>query len=237
MRRVIDLILALAVLAMLLPVMACITLAIWLEDGRPIFFGQTRLGRQARCFRLLKFRKFRAQSTGGPNLTLDSDARMTRVGALLEKTKLDELPQLWNIVRGDMAIVGPRPESLPFADCLRGPNRALLDYRPGLFGPCQTIFRHERAYYRDVSDLDDFYRRILFPLKAGIDLAYYPSRTLRSDLAWAARSVLAVLGRSPLPQQATGDLKHVEEWIRNYAQRSAPGGHTDERPLASLGRG
>ena len=117
-RRGFDCLVALVALVCLTPVLAIIAIAIWIDSDGPIFFSQTRLGRGARHFRLHKFRKFHERDQpGGLAVTLRSDPRMTRVGRVLERTKLDELPQLWNILVGEMALVGPRPESLAFADC------------------------------------------------------------------------------------------------------------------------
>jgi lipopolysaccharide/colanic/teichoic acid biosynthesis glycosyltransferase len=192
-----QVLIALALLLMLLPVIAVIALAICLEDGGPVFFKQTRLGRNGQPFALLKFRKFTPGcGTTGRAVTVSGDKRLTRVGRCLEHTKLDELPQLWNILRGDMALVGPRPESMFFADCFSGVYRGLLHYRPGIFGPAQALFRDEKHMYPEGCDPEEFYRQILFPTKARIDLAYYPQRSWLSDLGWICRCFLAVCGVS-----------------------------------------
>jgi lipopolysaccharide/colanic/teichoic acid biosynthesis glycosyltransferase len=177
------------------PIILLIVLAILIESGRPVFFAQTRLGQHGRHFRLFKFRKFRngAGEAGRP-LTLRGDDRLSRVGRFLEASKLDELPQLWNILKGDMAVVGPRPESLAFADCFQGESLAVLDFRPGVFGPSQVAFRNENAFYTPSTEPTRLYRQVLFPSKARLDLAYYPNRTLISDCVWVLRGVLAVAG-------------------------------------------
>ncbi len=196
-RRGSDAVVALAGLIVAAPAMIVIALAIRAETAGPVFFSQIRLGRYGRHFRLYKFRKFRHGSgTSGQMVTLKDDPRMTRVGRILERTKLDELPQLWNVLIGDMSIVGPRPESLQFADCFSGAYQRLLDYSPGLFGPSQAIFRNESACYPEDQDPHEFYRTVLFPEKARIDLGYFPSRTLMSDLVWIVRSMTAVLAPS-----------------------------------------
>jgi lipopolysaccharide/colanic/teichoic acid biosynthesis glycosyltransferase len=91
---------------------------------------------------------------------------MTRVGRILERCKLDELPQIWNVLRGDMSIVGPRPETTEFANCFTGRFVQVLDYRPGLFGPNQAIFSRENALYPSDEEPHEFYRNVLFPIKA-----------------------------------------------------------------------
>ena len=143
----------------------------------------------------MKFRKFRVKcGSHGLPLTLDNDPRMTVVGRILARTKLDELPQLINVLRGEMAIVGPRPESLDFVDCFTPANRNVLEFRPGIFGPSQSAFRNECAFYPADSDPTSFYRRVLFPIKMSVDLAYYPNRSLLSDFKWIFAGVLSVIG-------------------------------------------
>jgi lipopolysaccharide/colanic/teichoic acid biosynthesis glycosyltransferase len=138
---------------------------------------------------MYKFRKFgpRCGCDGSP-LTLQEDDRLTAVGRVLAATKLDELPQLWNVFRGDMSLVGPRPESLSFSDCFRDGFERVLDHKPGVFGPCQVLFRHESKLYPADALAADYYREVLFPAKARIDLAYFPRRTLVSDFGWIARA-------------------------------------------------
>lgn len=198
--RALDLLVACAALAVLGPIMVLVALAIWIDSGLPILFSQIRLGRSARHFRMYKFRKFHKDSgSTGPGVTVKGDPRLTRLGSFLEKTKLDELPQLWNILKGDMSIVGPRPESLRFADCFTRRYFGVLDYKPGIFGPNQFFFRHEGSLYPDGCDPERFYREVLFPLKAEIDLAYFGSRTIAADIGWIIRSVLVVFGLRPPP--------------------------------------
>ncbi len=186
---------ALMMLIPILPLAILIVFAIVIDSGFPVFFSQERLGLHGRRFRMLKFRKFRA--TVGRNtspLTLDEDSRFTRVGKFLAKTKLDELPQIWNVVRREMAFVGPRPEVPEFEACFEGAFHQVLDYRPGIFGPSQAASRAESALYPPDQDPQDFYRAVLFPAKAAFDLAYYPSRTTAGDLKWILRGILAVCG-------------------------------------------
>jgi lipopolysaccharide/colanic/teichoic acid biosynthesis glycosyltransferase len=193
-QRLMDLAVAIAGLIILSPVMMLIALAICIESGRPIFYSQTRIGRGGRCFRIHKFRKFHKDIGDGIPLTVEHDPRMTPIGRVLALTKLDELPQLWNVAVGDMSIVGPRPESLDFSDCFTGSYLKVLDYTPGIFGPSQVAFRNERKFYPTNSDPVQFYRQVLFPAKANIDLAYFSNRTFVSDITWIIRGVLAVLG-------------------------------------------
>jgi lipopolysaccharide/colanic/teichoic acid biosynthesis glycosyltransferase len=193
LRRALDILCAVAAGAVLAPAMVIVTLAIWIEGGRPILFSHLRLGQNGRPFRMYKFRKFRPDcDNNGCPLTVAGDARLTKVGRLLAASKLDELPQLWNVLRGDMSLVGPRPESLAFTGCFRDGFEKILQHKPGLFGPCQAMFRHEsKLYPADVAAVE-FYRDVLFPAKAEIDLAYFGRRTLVSDIGWILRGVWTI---------------------------------------------
>lgn len=215
MRRIVDLGIAACGLLMLAPVMFLITLALVLEGGFPVIFRQTRLGVRGKPFQLWKFRKFVRNVGSGLSVTLHDDRRLTRVGRLLERSKLDELPQLWNVMRGDMAIVGPRPESLAFAECFSQELLAVLDHRPGVFGPCQVFFRNESLLYAETQQPEEFYRKVLFPLKAHVDLAYFRRRTIAADLRWIVHGVVAVTGMSSLTYRVMPSLFELETSLRS----------------------
>lgn len=193
-RRIFDILCSGGAAFVLAPVMLGVVLAIWIESGRPILFSQRRLGQHGRPFRMYKFRKFRPDCDNhGCPLTIEGDCRLTAVGRFLVASKLDELPQLWNVWRGDMSLVGPRPESLAFADCFRNGFEKIHEHKPGLFGPCQVMFRHESKLYPDDVAAVEFYRKNLFPAKAEIDLAYFSRRTLVSDFGWILRGVWVIV--------------------------------------------
>lgn len=194
-RRAMDIIAASAGLIVLSPLMLLIAVALLLEGGRPVLFVQPRIGTGGRLFRMYKFRKFYPRcDAGGLALTLANDERMTTVGRFLAFIKLDELPQLWNVLKGDMALVGPRPESLAFAECFRDGYEAVLQYKPGLLGPAQIIFRREALFYPHDIEPTLFYKEVLFPAKAKIDLSYYGRRTMMSDIVLVVRGVFVLLG-------------------------------------------
>jgi lipopolysaccharide/colanic/teichoic acid biosynthesis glycosyltransferase len=195
-RRVLDIIVASAALTILGPLMFLIAVAIVMESGSPVLFSQLRVGQHGQPFRMFKFRKFHTRcGTNGYPLTLEGDPRMTAVGQALRATKLDELPQFWNVIRGDMSVVGPRPETLAFADCFAGGLEQILSYKPGILGPSQVTFRNESTLFPPDSDPCAFYRTVLFPAKALIDLEYYQRRTVLRDVGWIVRGVLAILRR------------------------------------------
>lgn len=211
-RRALDILLAAVSLIALLPLMSLIALAIVLESGRPVFFSHTRLGLGGRPFRMYKFRKFHKDcSSNGLQLTLDGDARMTRIGRLLRATKLDELPQLWNVLIGDMSIIGPRPESTGYAECFKDGFEDVLKHKPGILGPTQVKFRDEAAYFPAVGDVDEFYRKVLFPIKAQMDLDYYSGRSFLWDLGWLVQGILVTIGvHKPAAPQAAGKPHDTE---------------------------
>ena len=193
-KRLFDIALSLAGLVLGAPFIALIAFAVRLDTPGSILFTQDRLGAGGKVFRLLKFRKFAADwGVGGPGVTVAGDVRMTRVGMILERTKLDEVPQLWNILKGDMSFVGPRPESLRYADLFEGRYAEILKYRPGIFGPNQIDYRNESEMYPPDEDPEEFYRRVLFPAKAEQDLAYFRRANCISDIGWIVKGIFVSL--------------------------------------------
>lgn len=213
-RRVFDIIIAGLALVLASPVIIAVVWAIWLETGRPFLFSQMRLGYRGKQFRIYKFRKFYPENTSpGCPLTVKNDGRMTPVGRFLEKSKLDELPQLWNVLRGDMSLVGPRPETPNFKDCFEKGFSRVLEFRPGILGPSQAFFRNESSLYPEGVNPVAYYRAVLFPLKAKIDLEYYPNGSLASDIGWIARCFLAVFGLSSnCPSKLLMTVRGKKHW-------------------------
>jgi lipopolysaccharide/colanic/teichoic acid biosynthesis glycosyltransferase len=223
LKRGFDIVAAALALLVLFPVMLLVAVAIRAETPGPIFFAQRRLGRNGVPFRLLKFRKFPdGPADQGPAVTLHEDARLTRVGRLLQRSKLDELPQFWNVLIGEMSLIGPRPESMRFADCFRGQYRELLRYPGGMFGPTQVLFRNESALFPAGRDPEDYYREVLFPAKARLDLAYYPRADVLQDALWLLRGVLVVFVPALSGFGRDGVLEAAEAWIaRRHAATPA----------------
>ncbi len=189
-KRALDLLLVALGLLLCAPLMALIALAIKLDSPGRVIFSQPRLGKDGQPFNLQKFRKFPGSwGDDGPAVTVAGDARMTRLGKFLERSKLDELPQLWNILRGEMSFVGPRPESLHYANLFEGDLAKVHDYLPGIFGPNQVEFRNESEMYPPDQDPEQFYREVLFPRKAHVDIAYFSWASVFTDLAWIGRGL------------------------------------------------
>ncbi|MDM8543774.1 sugar transferase [Desulfococcaceae bacterium HSG9] len=189
-KRIFDIIGATIGIILAAPVMGVVAVLLLIESYGPVIFSQERLGQHGKRFRIYKFRKFPVSwGDDGQGVTARYDIRMTRVGAFLERTKLDELPQLWNILKGEMTIAGPRPESMRFKKLFAGEYIALLKYKPGLFGPSQVAFRNEAHLYPADEDPEVFYRCVLFPQKAQQDLAYFQKADFLSDLIWIIKGV------------------------------------------------
>jgi lipopolysaccharide/colanic/teichoic acid biosynthesis glycosyltransferase len=185
LKRLFDISLACLGLFIAAPLMGIISLAIWLESPGNVIFAQERVGHNGKPFKMFKFRKFPTfWKDDGPGVTLKGDARMTRVGAFLERTKLDELPQIWNILKGEMSFVGPRPENTRYRDLFRGKYEKVLNFMPGIFGPCQVAFRNESELFPHDEDPEEFYRRVLFPDKAQRDIAYFQNSNCLTDIFW-----------------------------------------------------
>ena len=193
LKRGLDVFLSGALLILVAPVFGACCVAIKLESRGPVFFRARRQGFRGRPLQVLKFRKMVEGATGHP-LTGDIDPRFTRIGRLLARTKLDELPQLWNVLRGQMSLVGPRPEDPGFVELHQGEYREILSVRPGITGLGQLAFAKE-AEILDPSDRVGHYVDRILPQKVHLDLLYAHTRTLRGDLRILVWTVLPVILR------------------------------------------
>jgi lipopolysaccharide/colanic/teichoic acid biosynthesis glycosyltransferase len=202
-KRLFDVCVATVLLALTLPLMAVIALAIVVESRGPVFYRAHRVGFGGRPLGMLKFRKMRAGADGAP-ITVNGDDRLTRVGALLTKTRLDELPQLWHVLSGDMSLVGPRPEDPGLVRCRPEDFREIVRVRPGITGLSQLAFGDERSILPE-TDPVGFYVDRLLPQKCTLDRLYAAAPTVFTDIRILAWTVVAVLFRRPVAvDRATG---------------------------------
>ena len=199
-RRAFDFAAAAVGVLLLWPVFALIALAIAATSRGPVLFMQERVGRHGAPFRIMKFRTMRpdAERLGGP-LTVAGDTRITRVGAFLRATKLDELPQLLNVLRGDMAIVGPRPEVPRYVAMYDREQRRVLEVRPGITDPASIHYRDESTLLAAAEDPEATYVREVMPHKLALNLAYMERRTLWSDVGVIFATLVRLFRRSPEP--------------------------------------
>ncbi len=196
LKRTFDLVVAGLLLALLLPVFGLIALAVVVESRGPVFYPCPRVGRFGREFAMLKFRKMHHNASGSP-LTGARDARFTRIGKVLSRTRLDELPQLLNVVRGQMSLVGPRPEDPRFVALDPARFREIQMVRPGITGLSQLAFASE-ARLLDKPDPMAYYIERLLPAKAQIDILYARTSTIVTDLWVLFWTAAALVGRKEI---------------------------------------
>jgi lipopolysaccharide/colanic/teichoic acid biosynthesis glycosyltransferase len=226
-KRWFDLAIAVPLLAVFALPMLLIALCIRLSSKGPAIFVQKRVGRNGRLFSIYKFRSMTVAEKGcsGPNLTKQGDCRITRLGRWLRRLKLDELPQLVNVLRGELSLVGPRPKLPQYETVLNMP------YRPGVTGASTLAFRNEEAILSHVpaEELELFYNQRIKPLKARIDARYMRRATLWTDLKVIAATVLSCVapGRSPAvspkvaqPKPASQPITYLEYSRESYETTS-----------------
>jgi lipopolysaccharide/colanic/teichoic acid biosynthesis glycosyltransferase len=192
-KRALDVVVAVAALLVLAPLLLVVALLIQLDSAGPVLYRAERVGYRGARLRMLKFRKMWVDATG-PGLTAGRDPRFTRVGAVLAKLKLDELPQLWHVVRGEMSLVGPRPESIEFVRAFGNAYPEITSVRPGLIGLSQIAFARETGVL-DTHDPVRHYLDTILPQKVGLDLLYVRQWSFTRDLRILAWGVVAVVFR------------------------------------------
>jgi lipopolysaccharide/colanic/teichoic acid biosynthesis glycosyltransferase len=183
LKRAFDILCSGVGLLVLWPVGLLIGLLIKLTGGGPIFYGQTRIGRFGKPFRIWKFRSMvvNADKLGVP-LTKEEDPRITWMGRILRKTKLDELPQLWNVLVGDMSFVGPRPEMPRYVERYTPEQREILKFKPGITDMATMLFRNEETLLRGTWDVEEFYLRYCLPKKIELNLQYARRASVLRDV-------------------------------------------------------
>ncbi len=182
LKRSFDLLGALVGLIVLLPVMGVVALWVRLTSPGPALFVQTRVGHKGVLFRCFKFRSMRTESLDCSTITVGGDSRITGVGRVLRRTKLDELPQLWNVLLGRMSFVGPRPDVPGYADHLTGQDRRVLELRPGITGPATLFYRDEEALLAEAENPVDYNDRVIYPTKVRLNLAYLDNWSFWRDV-------------------------------------------------------
>ncbi len=181
-KRFFDLFFAVAGFLILSPFYYLAALAIKFDSPGPVFFRQVRVGRQGRNFLLVKFRTMQANAEKiGPQITVGKDPRITRVGEFLRKTKVDELPQLFNVLAGDMSLVGPRPEVPRYVSLYSQKHKRVMDLMPGITDPASIKYRQESEILSGSSDPERMYIEVIMPEKIEINLSYAQQATVFTD--------------------------------------------------------
>jgi len=183
MKRLFDILSSILGLILLSPILLLITIAIKIDSIGPVFFRQTRVGRRNRDFRIFKFRTMRVGSDRGSLVTIgNNDSRITRIGSFLRQYKLDELPQLINVLIGDMSIVGPRPEVRHYVDYWTADQMCVLNVRPGITDPASVKFINENELLAQASDPEQYYIHVIMQDKINIYLDYVDHHSFLGDI-------------------------------------------------------
>lgn len=194
-KRLLDILLILVAIPFLLPLLLMIPVAIKLDSRGPILFKAKRIGRKGKAFTMLKFRSMTvSQEECSHRITVFNDSRVTMVGRLLRKFKLDELPQLLNVLRGQMSIVGPRPEDPRYVDMYDREQKRILNYLPGLTSKSSVIFKAEEELL-NTDDFERVYIERIMPEKIRIDVEFFENATLLREIGLIINTVFSLLIR------------------------------------------
>jgi lipopolysaccharide/colanic/teichoic acid biosynthesis glycosyltransferase len=191
-KRAFDIVVAACAIVFLSPLLVGVAVACMVANGPgPVLFRQARVGRFGRIFHIHKFRTMR--DAPGAAVTSDGDSRITRLGTFLRATKLDELPQLFDVLAGSMSLVGPRPELPVYVDCWpAGARRQILSVRPGITDPASIAYRHESSELARAADPESYYLATVLPRKVAMYVRYVEQVSLREDLRLLFQTVGAV---------------------------------------------
>jgi lipopolysaccharide/colanic/teichoic acid biosynthesis glycosyltransferase len=193
-KRIIDLVLSLLFILVFLPVLIIISVLIIIESGLPVFYCQERAGRHWKVFKIIKFRTMIKNAEKlGPLITSGDDKRITAVGKFLRKYKLDELPQLLNVVKGDMSLVGPRPELLKYAQMFSDEYSEILSVKPGISDFASIRFRDEAAMLEHKKNVEEIYSNKILPQKIKLYYKYLTEKSLTTDFKIIYSTFLMIL--------------------------------------------
>jgi lipopolysaccharide/colanic/teichoic acid biosynthesis glycosyltransferase len=194
-KRSFDILGASCGLFFLVPAACVLALVLKLTSPGPVFYYQKRIGRRGRVFTCVKFRTMSSGADAQGTITTASDTRITPIGKCLRVYKIDELPQLWNVLVGRMSFVGPRPDVPGYADRLEGDDRKMLELRPGITGPASLFFRYEEQLLADVSDPVSFNDSVIWPMKVALNLKYMAEWSFFKDIGYILVTIVPCLNR------------------------------------------
>ncbi|MBX7060227.1 MAG: sugar transferase [Pyrinomonadaceae bacterium] len=192
MPRTAEVIMSLIGLALSAPIMAAAAILIKLDSRGPVFFRQKRVGQSGKDFTIFKFRTM-ANASKGSLVTASNDKRVTPIGRFLRKSKIDELPELWNVFRGDMSFVGPRPEVPKFVDMSDPLWQFVLEHRPGITDPVTLRLRNEEQLLAKVSDTERYYLEVVQPYKLRGYARFIGDKSWKTDLRIIGRTMRAIV--------------------------------------------
>lgn len=207
LKRTVDILVSLLGLILLAPVFIILSLIIALDSKGGVFFRGERVGLNGKTFRIFKFRSMLPDCEGKGKWNVgDNDSRITRVGHFLRKSKLDELPQLINVLKGDMSLVGPRPELRCYVDMYTEREMPILDNRPGITDWASITNFEQFKGFTDAADPDEYYLKVLRPLKLTLQLYYRENMSLKTDLRCLFWTAFKVVTRS---KKLPGDIQAI----------------------------
>lgn len=194
LKRTFDFIAAVIGLILLSPYFIIVSILVKLNSRGPIFYGGKRVGQGGGVFTMYKFRTMVTDAESlGPSVTYDEDPRITRVGHWLRKARLDEFPQLWNVLKGDMSLVGPRPEAVYYFERYTDEQKQIFQVKPGMTGMTQIRFRHEEDLLTNPETLDRDYLEKVLPPKVALDLDYIKRQSFWLDISLIFETLWVVL--------------------------------------------
>lgn len=195
-KRVFDLVFALVLIVLLLPLMVVLSALIVLDSGLPVFFKQERMGKEGKTFQILKFRTMKKNSTTSHGITLANSDRITRVGGFLRKYRLDEIPQLFNVIKGEMSFVGPRPDLPKYYEVDDYGYKCVLLVKPGITGEATLKFKDEDMLLAMSDDPEMTYVKEIFPQKVILNTEYVMNSSFLYDFNLMISTLLYVFGNS-----------------------------------------
>jgi lipopolysaccharide/colanic/teichoic acid biosynthesis glycosyltransferase len=194
LKRIIDFTFSFIALIVLIPVILVISLAIVIQCGLPVFFYQERVGKNWKKFKIIKFRTMiNGANNAGPDISTDNDSRITNIGRFLRKYKLDEIPQLWNILKGEMSIVGPRPEIPKYVNDFSVEYTEILKIKPGLSDYAALEYSNEAALLKSSFNAEEFYKSIILPEKIKLYKRYINEISFLTDIKIILRTVKSIV--------------------------------------------
>ena len=197
-KRILDFFTAAIGLVFLLPGFLFVALLSKLTSPGPIFYRQERVGRAGRTFKIVKFRTMQIDADKhGPSITASSDSRITSLGRIMRTLKIDEIPQLWNVLKGEMSLVGPRPEIPLYVKSYTEEQKRVLTILPGITDPSSIAYRNEEELLAQQANPERYYQEVILPHKLSLNMEYIQNRSLKYDLSLLAKTLFSIFFSRP----------------------------------------
>lgn len=190
-KRAFDILVSFFGLILLFPLFIVVAIFVKIDSKGPIFFSQERIGKDFKPFRILKFRTM-VQTKDGPFITAANDQRITRIGKYLRRYKIDELPQLFNVLKGDMSLVGPRPEIKRYVDLFESEYRTILKVRPGITDPASIRYSNEEIILSQSPDYERLYIKKILPEKINLSIEYIKNHNMIIDIMIILKTIFKI---------------------------------------------